>query len=128
MIDMATERLHVFKCEKCGMMVEVLRRAGGSLVCCGQPMTLLEENTFDAAKEKHVPVVEKTTAGTRVKVGSVPHPMEESHLIEWIELIDGDVVHRRYLKPGEPPEAVFPVESEKATARALCNLHGLWKG
>ena len=124
---MATKRLQVYKCDVCGNIVEVVHESGGQLVCCGQPMTLLEENTVDAAKEKHVPVVEKVEGGFRVKVGSVAHPMEEKHYIEWIELIAGEKAYCQFLSPGEPAEVFFRIEADKATARAYCNLHGLWK-
>ena len=122
------ERLEVYKCELCGNIVEVLHGGAGELVCCGQPMVHLVENTVDAAKEKHVPVIEKVAGGVKVKVGSVPHPMEEKHYIEWIELIVNGKADRQFLKPGQAPEAVFKVESENVTAREYCNLHGLWKG
>lgn len=121
-----TERSQVYKCSMCGNMVEVLHPGAGELVCCGQPMVLFAENTVDAAQEKHVPVVEKTADGFKVTVGSVAHPMDESHYIEWIELIVGDKLYRQFLNPGQAPEAVFCVAAEKATARAYCNLHGLW--
>ncbi len=122
------EKLQILKCGVCGNMVEVLHAGAGELVCCGQLMTLLVENTVDAAKEKHVPVIEKTSAGIKVKVGSVAHPMEEKHHIEWIELIVGEKVYRQFLNPGEAPEATFSVEgSGPAVAREFCNLHGLWK-
>ena len=123
-----TERLQVYKCEVCGNIVEVLHAGKGELVCCNQPMKLLVENTVDAAKEKHVPVVEKTADGFKVKVGSVAHPMEEKHYIEWVELIVGDKAYRQFLNPGDAPEAVFNVQADQATAREFCNLHGLWKG
>ena len=122
-----TERLQIYKCQVCGNMVEVIHAAGGELVCCGQPMTLLSENTTDAATEKHVPVVEKTDNGYKVTVGSVTHPMEDKHYIEWIELIAGDNAYRRFLNPGEAPEALFEIKADKVTAREFCNLHGLWK-
>ncbi len=122
------ERLEVYKCEVCGNMVEVLHGGVGQLVCCGQPMKLYRENTVDAALEKHVPVLEYTQDGVKVKVGSVPHPMEEKHYIEWVELVVGEKAYRQFLKPGDPPEAFFQVTSQKATAREYCNLHGLWKG
>ena len=122
------ERLEVYKCEACGNIIEVLHGGAGELVCCGQPMLHLVENTVDAAKEKHVPVIEKVAGGVKVKVGSVPHPMEEKHYIEWIELIVNGKADRQFLKPGQAPEAVFKVESKNATAREYCNLHGLWKG
>ncbi|MFH1725117.1 MAG: desulfoferrodoxin [Elusimicrobiota bacterium] len=122
-----TQRNEVYKCSRCGNIVEVLHAAGGTLVCCGQEMSLLEENTVDAAKEKHVPVIEKTDAGFHVKVGSVAHPMEEKHYIEFVELISDGKVYRRHLKPGEAPEAVFDIKAESVSAREYCNLHGLWK-
>ena len=121
-----TEKNQVYKCPLCGNIVEVLHTGAGELVCCGQPMDLVVENTVDAAKEKHVPVVEKTNDGFKVSVGSVPHPMEEKHWIEWIELRAGGKVYRQNLAPGDAPEAVFCVDAAEATALAYCNLHGLW--
>lgn len=121
------ERLQVYECEVCGNIVEVMRGGKGELVCCGQPMKLLVENTVDAAKEKHVPVIEKVDGGIKVKVGSVAHPMTEEHHIEWIEVMDGDVIHVAFLKPGDEPEAVFPIDNTDVAAREHCNLHGLWK-
>jgi len=121
-----SQRLQVYKCAVCGNIVEVLHVGGGELVCCGQPMTLLTENTVDASKEKHVPVVEKTADGVKVKVGAVPHPMEDKHFIQWVEVIEGESVQRQFLKPGQAPEAAFCVKG-KVTAREYCNLHGLWK-
>jgi superoxide reductase len=121
------ERLQVYKCAKCGNIVEVLHVGAGELACCGEPMKLFVENTVDAAKEKHVPVIEKAPNGWRVRVGSVTHPMEEKHYIEWIELIAGDRVYRRFLKPGEAPEAFFETTADAVYAREYCNLHGLWK-
>jgi len=121
------EKLQVYKCELCGNIVEVLHGGVGELVCCGQPMTLLTENTVDAAKEKHVPVIEKVTGGYKVKVGAVAHPMEEKHYIEWIELIAGEKAYRQFLKPGDAPEAFFAVDAAQVSAREYCNLHGLWK-
>jgi len=118
----------VYKCDICGNIVTVLHAGGGELVCCGQPMDLLSEKTKDVGKEKHVPVIEKTKDGVKVKVGSVPHPMEQSHYIEWIEVVaDGEVL-RHFLKPGEKPEAEFCLKAKKVSAREYCNLHGLWKG
>ena len=121
------EKLEVYKCDVCGNIVEVLHGGVGELVCCGQPMTLLTANTVDAAKEKHVPVIEKVTGGYKVKVGAVAHPMEEKHHIEWIELIAGDKAYRQFLKPGDAPEAFFAVDAPQVSAREYCNLHGLWK-
>jgi superoxide reductase len=126
--DKMAERLEVYKCEVCGNMVEVLHGGEGELVCCGQPMEKLVENTVDAAKEKHVPVIEKIDGGVKVKVGDVAHPMEDKHYIEWIEIIAEGKVDRQFLNPGDAPEAEFNVTSENVTAREYCNLHGLWKG
>jgi superoxide reductase len=121
------EKLEVYKCEVCGNIVEVLHGGVGELVCCGQPMTLQTENTVDASKEKHVPVIEKVAGGYKVKVGAVAHPMEEKHHIEWIELIAGDKAYRQFLKVGDAPEAFFAVDATSVSAREYCNLHGLWK-
>ena len=121
------ERLEVYKCDSCGNIIEVLHGGAGELVCCGEPMNLLAENTVDAAKEKHVPVVEKTADGVKVSVGSAAHPMEEKHYIEWIEIIAGGKSYRQFLNPGEAPEATFKVDAEDVTAREYCNLHGHWK-
>jgi superoxide reductase len=121
-------KLEIYTCEKCGNIVEVLHGGAGELVCCGEPMKLLEENTTDASKEKHVPVIEKIEGGYRVKVGSAPHPMEEKHWIEWIQLVADGEAYRRFLKPGEEPEAVFCVKAAKVYAREYCNIHRLWKG
>ncbi len=122
-----TKRLQIYKCEVCGNIVEIIHEGEGELVCCDQPMKLMEENTTDAALEKHVPVIEKTDDGIKVKVGSVPHPMQEEHYIEWIELIADGQAYRQFLNPGQEPEAVFHIEAQSVTAREYCNLHGLWK-
>ncbi len=121
------ERLQVYKCDVCGNIVEVLHGGEGELVCCGQSMKLFVENTVDAAQEKHVPVIEKTAEGIKVKVGTVAHPMEEKHYIEWIEIIADGTVYREFLNPGDAPEATFPIQAENVTAREYCNLHGLWR-
>jgi superoxide reductase len=122
-----TEKLQVYKCEVCGNIVSMLHSGAGDLVCCGAPMKLMLENVVDAAKEKHVPVIEKTAAGFKIKVGSVPHPMEQAHYIEWIEVIADGKSYRQFLSPGEAPEATFAIKAEKVVAREYCNLHGLWK-
>jgi superoxide reductase len=125
---MAVQQMQVYKCNVCGNIVEVLHAGIGELVCCGQPMKFYEENTVDASKEKHVPVVEKIEGGFKVKVGSIPHPMEEKHYIEWIEVIADEKAYRQFLKPGDVPEAVFMLDASAITAREYCNLHGVWKG
>jgi superoxide reductase len=122
-----TERLQVYKCNVCGNIVEVVHAANGELVCCGAPMKLLTENTTDAAEEKHVPVIEKTSDGIKIKVGSAAHPMEQEHYIEWIQLIVDGKSCRRFLNPGDAPEATFEVQGKDITAREYCNLHGHWK-
>ena len=122
-----TEKLQVYKCEVCGNIVEVIHEGKGELVCCKEPMKLFVENTVDAAKEKHVPVVEKTAEGVTVKVGSVAHPMEEKHHIEWIEVIADGKAYRQFLKSGDVPEDTFDIDADEVTAREYCNLHGLWK-
>ena len=123
-----TNIMEVYKCDACGNIVEMLHGGDGELVCCQKPMRQLKENTTDAAKEKHVPVVERLPAGIKVSVGSVPHPMEAKHYIEGIELVAGDLVLRKYLKPGDAPSALFEgVKAAAVTAREYCNLHGLWK-
>ncbi len=122
-----TVQKQVYRCNVCGNITEVLHTGEGELVCCGQPMELLQEKAADAGLEKHVPVIEATDSGIKVKVGDVPHPMEETHYIEWIEVItDGDGC-RKFLKPGDKPEAKFEIRAQKVTAREYCSLHGLWK-
>ena len=121
------ELKQIYKCNICGNVVEVLHAGVGELVCCGQPMELLKEKTSDVGLEKHVPVVERLDGKTKVKVGSVPHPMEETHYIEWIEIIADGKVYRRFLKPGNKPEAEFEGTAKKTVAREYCTIHGLWK-
>ena len=122
------KKLQIYKCAVCGNIVEVLHGGAGELVCCGQPMGLLDEKTADATTEKHVPVIEKVDGGYKVKVGSVPHPMEAKHYIEWIELLADGGAYRQFLEPGMPPEAMFNIEADSVSAREYCNVHGLWKG
>ncbi len=122
------ERLFVYKCEVCGNIVEMMHVGGGELVCCGQPMKLQEEKTADSATEKHVPVIEAIDEGVRVTVGSTEHPMTEEHYIQWIEVLNGTYVNRKYLKPGDKPMAEFYVKySDQLVAREFCNIHGHWK-
>ncbi len=121
------KKLEVYKCEVCGNIVEMIHAGQGELVCCEKPMKLFVENTTDAAQEKHVPVVEQTAEGVKVKVGSVAHPMEDDHYIEWVEVITDGKAYRQFLNPGEAPEAAFAVKGGDVTAREYCNKHGLWK-
>jgi superoxide reductase len=122
------QKLEIYKCELCGNMVEVIHGGKGQLVCCGEPMILLSENATDAATEKHVPVIEKIEGGYKVKVGSVAHPMEKKHYIEWIQLLTDGGAYRQFLEPGQAPEAVFHIKAGGVSAREYCNIHGLWKG
>lgn len=122
-----TNRSEIYKCSVCGNTVEIVHEGPGQLVCCGQPMNRLTENTVDASREKHLPVIEKVSGGYKVSIGSIPHPMEEKHYIEWIELTADGKVYRQFLNPGDVPEAFFEITAEKVTARELCNIHGLWK-
>lgn len=117
----------VYKCPICGNVVEVLHTGGGQLVCCGQPMELLSPKSEDTGFEKHLPVVEITEGKVVVKVGSVPHPMEEAHFIEWIELITDDQVYKKFLKPSQEATAVFEIIDPINQVRCYCNLHGLWQ-
>ena len=118
----------VYKCNICGNIVEALFVGGGTLACCGEPMQLMQEKTADAGKEKHVPIIEKTKKGIKAKVGGIPHPMEEAHYIQWIEIIADGKVCRKFLKPGGKPEAEFETSAKDVAAREYCSLHGLWKG
>ena len=120
------DRLQVYKCSVCGNIVEVAHGGDGELVCCGQPMDLLTENTTDAAVEKHVPVVEETAEGIKVTVGSVPHPMADEHYIEWVQVIADGNAYRIFLKPGGAPEGVFKTDLGDVRAREYCNVHELW--
>jgi superoxide reductase len=117
----------VYKCSVCGNIVVVVHASEGELVCCKKPMELMKENTVDASREKHVPVIEKTENAVKVKIGSVPHPMEENHYIEWIELMADGRSYRKFLSPGDAPEADFEITAQDIKARAYCNVHGLWQ-
>lgn len=122
-----TELLEVYQCEICGNTVQVIGEGGGTLVCCGEDMVLLDEQTADSTKEKHVPVIEKVDGGVKVVVGSTLHPMADDHYIVWIEIIADGKSCRQFLKPGDAPEATFCVDAAEITAREYCSIHGLWK-
>ena len=122
-----TQKNQIYKCAICGNIVEVTHEGVGELVCCGQPMNLMAEKTAEEGAEKHVPMIEKTENGVKVKIGSIPHPMEEKHFIEWIEIIADGKVYRKFLQPGDAPEAEFCVAANEIIARDYCNVHGLWK-
>ncbi len=122
-----SKQLEIYKCALCGSIVEVMQGGGGTLTCCDQPMKLMAEGTTDGAKEKHIPVIEKIDGGYKVTVGSVAHPMESAHYIQWIELLADGVSYTRFLKPGDAPTAEFNIAADNVTAREYCNLHGHWK-
>lgn len=129
-VSKMTQLKEIYRCNVCGNMVEMVHTGAGELVCCGQPMEKLVAKTEDEGQEKHVPIIEKTDKGVKVKVGSTPHPMEEKHFIEWIELIAGNEVYRQHLKPGQLPAVDFCVclpDNVPITVREYCNLHGLWQ-
>lgn len=117
----------IYRCPICGNIVEVLHAGAGKLVCCGQPMELLVEKETDVGLEKHVPIINKTETGIEVKVGSIPHPMEDGHYIEFIELIADGQIYRKFLKPGDAPSATFEIKTNNVSAREYCNVHGLWQ-
>ena len=117
----------IYRCPVCGNIIEVVHAGGGELVCCGQPMELLQGKIEDTGFEKHLPVIEKTENKVIVKVGSTPHPMEDAHFIEMVEIIADDNVYKKFLKPGDAPEVVFEISADNITARAYCNVHGLWQ-
>ena len=122
-----TKLNEIYKCAIYGNIVEDIHAGNGQLVCCGQPMDRLTEKTQDVGAEKHVPVIEKTADGFKIKIGAIPHPMEAAHYIEFIEVLADDKVYRQYLKPGQAPEAEFKLTAKKLTVREYCNVHGLWK-
>lgn len=121
-------QLHeIRKCELCGNIVEFVHPGGGEMICCGKPMKHMAEGTVDASKEKHIPQVTKVADGYDVVIGSVVHPMEEKHYIEWIELIADGISYKHFLKAGQEPRASFKTNAKSVTVREYCNLHGLWK-
>lgn len=121
------ERHQIYRCKTCGNIMEVLNVGGGDMVCCGEPMELLVEKTEELGFEKHVPIIEETETGIKVKIGSVPHPMEPDHYIQWIEILFDDKSDKKFLKPGDSPEAEFNVKNKDIVAREYCNIHSLWK-
>jgi superoxide reductase len=122
------EKTQIYKCSVCGNIVEVVNVGSGVLVCCGKDMELQEPKAKDTeGKEKHVPVIEKTESGYKIKVGSVPHPMEAAHYIQWVEILANGQSYKTFLQPGQSPDAEFCLEAEKITTRIYCNIHGLWQ-
>ncbi|MCK9150813.1 desulfoferrodoxin [Methanobacterium alcaliphilum] len=124
-----TKLNQIYRCNICGNIVEIINVGVGELVCCNQPMELLVERQTDVGPEKHIPLIEKTDKGIIVKVGDVPHPMEEEHYIHLIEVLIDGKVYRQFLNPGDVPEAEFEIDSSTISnlkAREYCNIHGLW--
>ena len=121
--------IRFFICKHCGNIITMVHDAKVPVVCCGEKMSELVPGSTDAATEKHVPVVEVNGNEVKVKVGSVAHPMEEKHFIQWIYLQTKEGVQSKHLKPHENPETVFALTAgDKAVAAyEYCNLHGLWK-
>jgi superoxide reductase len=121
-----TKLNEIYKCEICGNIVEMVHTGAGELVCCGQAMSLQKENTVDADKEKHVPVITENDEGILVSIGEKDHPMEKEHYIEWIEIEANKKIYRKYFEPGDEPKAEFTIKADNIKARAYCNIHGLW--
>lgn len=118
----------IYRCNICGNIIEINHVGGGELVCCGKPMELLKEKTSDPeVGEKHVPVIKNHNGIVVVKIGEVTHPMEDKHYIEWIEINADGRYYKKFLKPSDKPEAEFQISAQKISARAYCNIHGLWK-
>ena len=116
-----------YRCNHCGNLVGMIHASGAPIICCGDPMEALEPNTTEAAGEKHLPVIHVMGDHVTVEVGAVAHPMLPEHYIQWIELVTEAGALRKYLKPGEKPEATFATDATAVTAREYCNLHALWK-
>jgi superoxide reductase len=130
MIDSSymAKKSEIYKCSVCGNIIEILHEGAGTLTCCEKEMIKMEEKTSEEGNEKHKPILEKNDEGVAVKVSSIPHPMEDSHFIEWVEITTNKGTSKKFLKPGEKPEEKFPVGEEVIKVRSYCNLHGLWKG
>jgi len=125
-----TENKEVYRCNICGNIVEVLHLGTGKLICCENQMELLKEKEEGTGSEKHLPVLEETDKGIKIKVGSLPHPMEDNHCIEWVEVIADNKIYRKVFKPGDKPEAEFdikPGDVEQIELREYCSIHGLWR-
>lgn len=126
----------IYHCSICGNIISVFHDGPGVLSCCDQTMSLLKSNTIEASLEKHIPVFQKTKKGFKIQVGSIPHPMEEKHFIEWLEFAIEDKIIRKQFRPGEKAELIIECQNYNLDnckkdnpkwIRAYCNLHGLWK-
>ena len=123
-------RQRFFICPHCGNIVAMVKDSGVPVVCCGEKMKELTPGTSDASVEKHVPVYTVEGDTVRVTVGSVPHPMQPEHFIEWVSLQTKAGNQRKALAPGQEPKVCFRLcEGDEVEAvYAYCNLHSLWKG
>ena len=122
------KKFAIYKCPVCGNVIELEYVGGGPLSCCGKPMILQEAGTTDGATEKHIPFIQKKDNGYLIRIGEVEHPMVETHYIEWIEIIAGDRIYKKFLKPGDKPEVFFDnINEEHFLVREYCNIHGLWE-
>lgn len=122
-----TELNQIYKCNICGNISEMVHSGAGEMVCCGQIMELKQTKSEEEGTEKHKPVIERTDIGVIVRVGEAAHPMEAEHYIEWIEIVTEHRVYQKHLDPGQEPVAEFCLEAQNLTARAYCNVHGLWQ-
>ena len=118
--------MKICKCNICGNVISILDDNGGKLICCNEEMELMVPESSDGAREKHVPVITKDGDEIIVSVGSVAHPMDDDHYINWIALVNDDVVTRVNLNPNDKPEAKFPYV-KGSIVYAYCDKHGLWK-
>lgn len=122
------KNLKFFKCNHCGKVIEKFSDKGVPALCCGEEMKELIANTVEASTEKHLPVVSFKDGFIEVKVGSVAHPMEETHYINFIAIETNKSVSNFYLMPGMYPEAKMLIDKNEVKAvYEYCNLHGLWK-
>lgn len=124
-----TEKMQVYKCEICGNVTLVLHEGQGELVCCGEPMRLLEEKFEGEENEMHLPEMDRTDNGFFAKIGLIRHPMNDDHHIEWVEVeMEDGSIHRKFLSSGDTPEVYFGLNYNDLTeVRIYCNKHELWK-
>jgi len=127
------EKLDMYKCDDCGMIIQVIIEGDGKLVCCDEEMELLVPHGLsdEMLNEKHIPVFVKsdTEEGGEIRIGSMPHPMIPEHYIMFAEAIAPDKSHfkLKYLNPGDEPKMLLKHSLDKISAKIYCNLHGLWE-
>ena len=118
-----------FTCKHCGNIIAMIRDSGVPIQCCGENMEKIIPGTIEASEEKHIPVYKREDDTVIVSVGSVEHPMEPEHYIEWVCIESDDGFSYKQLKPNTPPKANFLLhkgDNIKAVY-AFCNQHSLWK-